>query len=97
MSGMTRPRRGADALTRLTAVLAGIFFVTSLSLAILAKSAEPAKDILQLANEASKAQPADAVKNEVAPVKAEATKEAVKKSDTKNNKKAAKPKAPISK
>lgn len=85
MTGMSRPRRGADALTKLTSILAGIFFITSLSLAIISKSSEPTKDILQLADEAAKEQPAVQKDN------------AVVKSEKEVNKKAEKPKAPISK
>lgn len=51
MSNMLAPRRKGDALTRLTTVLAGIFFLTSLSLAILAGHHGPAKSILDVPTE----------------------------------------------
>ncbi len=37
MSNMLAPRRSGDALTRLTTILAGVFFLTSLSLALFAE------------------------------------------------------------
>lgn len=55
MSGMMKPRSGADTLQRLTTIFAGIFFVTSLSLAVMAKNSSPEKDILKLADEAAAA------------------------------------------
>ncbi len=55
MSNMMKPRSGADTLTRLTTIFAGIFFLTSLSLAVIAKGTAPEKDILQLADEAAAA------------------------------------------
>ena len=51
MSNMMAPRRKGDVLTRLTTILAGIFFLTSLSLAILAEHRGPAKSILDVPTE----------------------------------------------
>ena len=48
MSNMMAPRRKGDVLTRMTTILAGIFFLTSLSLAILAGHRGPAKSILDV-------------------------------------------------
>lgn len=48
MSNMMAPRRKGDVLTRLTTILAGIFFLTSLSLAIMAEHRAPAKSILDV-------------------------------------------------
>ena len=48
MSNMMAPRRKGDALTRITTYLAGIFFLTSLSLAILAGHRGVAKSILDV-------------------------------------------------
>ena len=48
MSNMMAPRRKGDVLTRLTTILAGIFFLTSLSLAIIAEHRGPAKSILDI-------------------------------------------------
>jgi len=50
MSNMMTPRRSADALTRLTTVLAGCFFLTSLLLAILAGHSPKPENILDIAN-----------------------------------------------
>lgn len=66
MSNMMTPRRGADALTRVTTILAGIFFLTSLSLAIIAENRAPAKSILDVATD----QPAAAKIVPAAPAKA---------------------------
>jgi len=81
MSGMMKPRSGSDIFTKLTTIFAGIFFATSLSLAIMAKNSAPETDILKLAEDA-------AVTKEVKAEKPEVKKEV--KEDTK-------PKAPISK
>jgi len=70
MSNMMAPRRSGDVLTRMTTILAGIFFVTSLSLAIIAEHRGPAKSILDVATE----QPV-AASEATAPVKAEPKKE----------------------
>ena len=51
MSNMLAPRRKGDTLTRLTTILAGIFFLTSLSLAIMAGHRGPAKSILDVPTE----------------------------------------------
>jgi len=53
MSNMMTPRRSADALTRLTTILAGCFFLTSLLLAILAGHSPKPKSILDVANSAT--------------------------------------------
>jgi len=50
MANMMMPRRSADALTRLTTVLAGCFFLTSLLLAILAGHSPKPESILDIAN-----------------------------------------------
>ena len=49
------PRRSADTMTRLTTILAGTFFATSLLLAILASRAPAEKSILDIAGEAAPA------------------------------------------
>lgn len=64
MSNLMMPRRGGDVLTRLTTILAGCFFLTSLLLAIIAESRGPEKSIL------------DAVADTPAPVTAPAAKKA---------------------
>ena len=46
MSNMMAPRRSVDALTRLTTILAGCFFLTSLALAIMAERHGANKSIL---------------------------------------------------
>jgi preprotein translocase subunit SecG len=48
MSNMMAPRRQGNALTRITAILAGVFFLTSMSLAVLAGHRGPAKSILDV-------------------------------------------------
>jgi len=63
MSNMMAPRRKGDVLTRITTILAGIFFLTSLSLAIMAGHHGAAKSILD-------ALPADAAKTTTAPAAA---------------------------
>lgn len=47
MSNMMMPRRSADLLTRVTTILAGCFFLTSLFLAILAGHKPKAASILE--------------------------------------------------
>ena len=49
MSNMMTPRRSADTMTRLTTILAGCFFLTSLLLAILAGHRPKADSILDIA------------------------------------------------
>lgn len=49
MSNMMAPRRGGDVLTRVTTVLAGCFFMTSLLLAIIASHKPSHKSIVDLA------------------------------------------------
>lgn len=51
MSNLMAPRRTADALTRLTTVLAGCFFCTSLLLAITASSRPPSQSLLDMARD----------------------------------------------
>ncbi|MCK4945667.1 MAG: preprotein translocase subunit SecG [Alphaproteobacteria bacterium] len=46
---MTQQRRTGDALTRATTILAGLFFLTSLALAIIAEKRGPDKSILDIA------------------------------------------------
>ncbi len=48
MSNMMAPRRGADVLTRMTTILAGLFFLTSLLLAISANQHPRARSILDV-------------------------------------------------
>ena len=55
MSNLGAPRRSGDVLSRLTAILAGIFFLTSLTLAILAENRMPDKSILDAAPPAAEA------------------------------------------
>ncbi|MFH1158031.1 MAG: preprotein translocase subunit SecG [Pseudomonadota bacterium] len=90
MSNMMAPRRTGDALTRATTILAGLFFLTSLALAIIAEHHGPAKSILDIAENqppvAEKAVPA-------APAAPKAVAPAVKAEEHKKGK----PAAPISK
>lgn len=51
MSNLTAPRRKGDALTRATTILAGLFFLTSLALAIIAEHRAPTKSILDVATD----------------------------------------------
>lgn len=51
MSNLMMPRRSADVLTKTTTILAGLFFVTSLSLAIVAENRPAQKSVLDLATE----------------------------------------------
>jgi len=60
MSNLMAPRRGADALTRITTILAGCFFLTSLSLAIIAEHRGPSKSILDVPTESTAPQIAPA-------------------------------------
>ena len=48
MSNLMAPRRGADAITRLTTILACCFFATSLTLAIVASHKEGPKSIMDI-------------------------------------------------
>lgn len=90
MSNMMAPRRSGDVLTRMTTILVGIFFLTSLSLAIIAERRGAEKSILDVVTDqpvvgkVEPAAPAAAVPKAVAPVKAEKPKKE-------------KPAAPISK
>lgn len=67
MSNLMAPKRGADVMTRLTTILAAIFFTTSLILAIVAKGRPAEQSILDLANEATGAVPAVEKPVEAAP------------------------------
>lgn len=49
MSNMMTPRRSADTMTRLTTILAGCFFLTSLVLAIMAGHRPKQESILDIA------------------------------------------------
>jgi preprotein translocase subunit SecG len=49
MSNLMAPRRSGDMLTRLTTILAGIFFLTSLSLALFAEHRGKTESILDVA------------------------------------------------
>jgi preprotein translocase subunit SecG len=51
MSNLMAPRRTADALTRLTTILAGCFFCTSLLLAITASSSPQPQGLLDMARD----------------------------------------------
>lgn len=55
MSNLMSQKRGPDVMTRLTTILAAIFFTTSLLLAIVAQNKPAEKGILDLANEAAPA------------------------------------------
>ncbi|HCS22695.1 MAG TPA: preprotein translocase subunit SecG [Alphaproteobacteria bacterium] len=77
MSNLMAPRRTADALTRVTTILAGLFFCTSLLLAITASSRPKAEGILEMGAqkpaaiekaEKSEAAPADVAPEEKAAV-----------------------------
>jgi len=48
MSNMMAPRRGADVLTRATTILAGLFFLTSIMLAISANNHPSQRSILDI-------------------------------------------------
>lgn len=92
MSNLMAPRRGADVLTRATTILAGVFFVTSLALAIIAEHRAPSSSILDVATDAPAVEktapaPDDAALKKAAPAKAEAPAAPAKK----------KPQAPLSK
>jgi preprotein translocase subunit SecG len=63
MSNMMAPRRKGDVLTRITTILAGIFFLTSLSLAIMAGHHVATKSILD-------ALPPDTAKTQTTPAAA---------------------------
>lgn len=84
MSNLMAPRRTGDVLTRLTMIFVGIFFLTSLTLAIMAErsGANQEKSILEVAPAAQ------------APVKTQAP--APKAEAPKAEAPAEKPKAPIS-
>ena len=92
------PRRKGDVLTRLTTILAGIFFLTSLTLAIMAEHRAPAKSILDVPTDtaapaAKQAAPAAPAADKTAPPPDASTLKTI--APTENQKK--KPVAPISK
>lgn len=87
MSNMMAPRRSADVLTRLTTILAGVFFLTSLVLAIMAENGGASKkSIIDAVAAQPQQQTAPAAAKEEAPA---APKPAASKKE--------KPTAPISK
>lgn len=88
MTGMVAPRRGADLMTRVTTVLACIFFVTSLSLGVIANNKTERKSILEVAEEQGIALPVSAAESKAADAEQ-------KKDETKTQ--TQKPAAPISK
>ena len=96
MSNMTARRGTGDTLTRITSILAGTFFVTSLSLALIAKHNGPTKSILDIAADqppaVEKVVPPTPVDEKTVPVTSAAPK-AVKSEEHKKEK----PTAPISK
>lgn len=103
MSNMMAPRRQGDVLTRLTMIFAGIFFVTSLSLALYAEHRGPSRSILDVPTDAAvksaPAAPAVKTDNSVPAPDASALKK-VAPEEKKDEKKPAakkKPSAPISK
>ena len=67
MSNMMAPRRSADALTRMTGILAAAFFVTSLLLAIMAGNRPQEKSIMDELS-ATPSAATEEVKQEEAPV-----------------------------
>ena len=93
MSNMLAPRRKGDALTRLTAILAGVFFLTSLTLAILAEHNAPKKSILDVQTE-EPAATAPAATEKTAPQPDDAALKTVAPAEKSQKKK---PAAPISK
>lgn len=96
MTNMMAPRRQGDALTRLTTILAGIFFITSLSLAIYAERSGKSNSILDTMSAEQPAKTAPAKADETAPAPAA---DALKKVAPEEKKPAPKkkPSAPISK
>jgi len=67
MSNLMAPRRTADALTRLTTVLAGCFFCTSLLLAISASSSPQSQSLLDMARDTPAAIEKSGATEDVAP------------------------------
>lgn len=89
MSNLMAPRRTADALTRTTTILAGLFFCTSLLLAITASSNPKTEGILEMGAK----KPAPIEKTEAAPVDVKPEEKAADTPDTPET--APAPKAPI--
>lgn len=67
MSNMMAPRRSADALTRMTGILATAFFVTSLLLAIMAGNRPQEKSIMDELSATPAAATTEETKTDVAP------------------------------
>lgn len=91
MSNIAAPRRKGDVLTRLTTILAGIFFLTSLTLAIMAEHRAPARSILDVPTDTA-APVAPAAEKTAPPPDASTLKNAAPAGNQKK-----KPAAPISK
>lgn len=92
MSNLMAPRRTADALTRTTTILAGLFFCTSLLLAITASSSPKTEGILEMG--AKKPAPIEkSEKTEAAPADVKPEEKAADTPDTPET--APAPKAPI--
>jgi preprotein translocase subunit SecG len=89
MSNMMMKRRSGDVLTRATTILAGVFFLTSLLLAVMAGSRPVQKSILDVDTGAPPAATATAPAKEEQKKPEEAKKSAPAKKET--------PKAPVSK
>lgn len=89
MSNLMAPRRTADALTRTTTILAGLFFCTSLLLAITASSNPKTEGILEMGAK----KPAPIEKTEAAPADVKPAEKAADTPDTPET--APAPKAPI--
>jgi len=89
MSNLMAPRRTADALTRTTTILAGLFFCTSLLLAITASSNPKTEGILEMGAK----KPAPIEKTEAAPADVKPEEKAAVTPDTPET--APAPKAPI--
>ncbi|MDE1152177.1 MAG: preprotein translocase subunit SecG [Micavibrio sp.] len=68
MSNMMAPRRGADVLTRATTILAALFFLTSMMLAISANSHPSQRSILDINTDDSKPAVTGAAETPKAPV-----------------------------
>lgn len=77
MSNLMAPRRGADAITRLTTILACCFFATSLTLAIFASHKDGPKSIMDIESGKAPVEKTEAVKTNKmpeAPITSEADK-----------------------
>jgi len=98
MSNLMAPRRTGDVLTRLTMIFVGIFFITSLTLAIMAERAgsEMEKSILDVTPAATAPVKTQAPAAKTETPKAEAPKAETSKAEVPAAKTTEKPKAPIS-